>query len=110
MNIIESFVEFFAFSSDERLARKIVRSYFKGMDVLFKEPSKGTVRFDVRSKRRFIGYNLERQGFYRVRDHKDRPLSGQSIDSFDQIHFGKVTVAVESDKGRSVWNFAQNAR
>lgn len=98
----------FKYNRDERLARRIVRQHF-GSDVLFKSESKGTVRFDVRKPSKYIGYDQLAQGFYRVRKNKVRPLSGDNIDSFDQIHFGKITIGIESAKGRSVWSFASNA-
>lgn len=98
----------FKYNRDERLARRIVRQHF-GSDVLFKTESNGTVRFDVRKPSKYIGYDQLAQGFYRVRKNKVRPLSGDNIDSFDQIHFGKITIGIESKKGRSVWNFSANA-
>lgn len=111
MQFIENTIDLlsFKYNRDELLARRIIRQQFGG-DILFKKESKGTVRFDVRSKRDIIGYNLERQGFYRVRKNKDRPLSGDNIDSFDQIHFGKITIGIESNKGRNVWNFSAHAQ
>ena len=64
-----------------------------------KETSNGTTRFTL----------LGKQGFYRVRKVKSRwGISKGS--SFRQIHLGKLTVALQRSKGRSLFGFAFNAR
>jgi hypothetical protein len=68
-----------------------------------KATSNGTTRFTV----------LGKQGFYRLRSQKKRwgfgNINGKPS-SFKQIHLGKLTLALESKKGRSLFNFAINAR
>ena len=93
--------EYFKFNSNERLARNLVRSYFPSSSVDFKKESKGTVRFIVDG--------IKDQGFYRVRSSKDRGLGSDHINSFDQVHVGKITIAVERQQGRDLWNFALTA-
>ena len=68
-----------------------------------KPESKGTTRFVV----------LGKQGFYRKRLVKSRWGFGNvngKPSSFKQIHLGKLTLALESKKGRSLFNFAFNAK
>lgn len=69
-----------------------------------KSTSNGTTRFTI----------LGKQGFYRKRLIKSRwgfgNANGKPSNSFKQIHLGKLTLALESKKGRSLFNFALNAR
>ena len=68
-----------------------------------KETSNGTTRFTI----------LGKQGFYRLRSQKKRWGFGNvngKPSSFKQVHVGKLTLALESKKGRSLFNFAINAR
>lgn len=68
-----------------------------------KPESKGTTRFIV----------LGKQGFYRKRSKVSRWGFGNvngKPSSFKQIHLGKLTLALESKKGRSLFNFAFNAK
>lgn len=83
------------------LARDLVRFYFDGSEIQFKPESNGTVRFSDGA--------LGLQGFYRIRSRKDRGLGANHDDSFDQVHIGKLTIAVERAAGRDVWNFAVGA-
>lgn len=64
-----------------------------------KETSNGTTRFTL----------LGKQGFYRVRKIKSR-WGFDSGSSFRQVHLGKLTVAIERKKGRSLFAFAFNAK
>jgi hypothetical protein len=88
-------------SKDTQLARDLVRFYFPGQDIKFKPEKNGTVRFSAGD----IGL----QGFYRIRKKGDRGLSSNHEDSFDQVHVGRLTIAVERFDGRDVWNFAVGA-
>jgi hypothetical protein len=69
-----------------------------------KPTSKGTTRFTV----------LGKQGFYRMRSRDSRwgfgNANGKPSDSFKQVHLGKLTLAIESKKGRSLFAFAFNAK
>lgn len=48
-------------------------------------------------------------GFVAIRKHKSRGYCVESGEVFTQIHLGKVTVAVENNRGkRRTWNFAGN--
>jgi len=83
------------------LARDLVRFYFPHDEIEFKPESKGTVRFNVGK--------LGLQGFYRIRSRKDRGLGANHENSFDQVHVGRLTIAVERPAGRDIWNFAVGA-
>ncbi len=83
------------------LARDLVRFYFNSDDIKFKPESKGTVRFSDGA--------LGLQGFYRIRSRKDRGLGSNHENSFDQVHVGRLTIAVERTDGRDIWNFAVGA-
>jgi hypothetical protein len=69
-----------------------------------KPTSNGTTRFTV----------LGKQGFYRKRSIKSRwgfgNANGKPSNSFKQVHLGKLTLAIESKKGRSLFAFAFNAK
>ena len=104
MTIKQTFKMIFGLESEmernHRLARELVKSYFPNSKILFCKESNGTVRFAV-SK-----YWAE--GFYRVRKLKDRGLGANHETSFDQIHMGKITIAVEKrPSGKALWNFSK---
>lgn len=69
-----------------------------------KPTSNGTTRFTI----------LGKQGFMRKRSTIKRwgfgNKNGKPSDSFKQIHLGKFTFALESKKGRSIFQFALNAK
>ena len=70
-----------------------------------KATKNGTTRFTV----------LGKQGFFRKRLVKSRWGFGNlkasnKPNSFKQMHLGKLTIALESKKGRSIFNFAKNAK
>lgn len=100
--------EYFQFSKTERVARNLVRSYFPQGSVEFKKVANGTVRFVAMANNGKLAES--KQGFYRVRSSKDRGLGSNHENSFDQVHIGKVTIAVERDAGRDLWNFAWTAQ
>lgn len=77
------------------------------MTLLSIKPTKNnTTRFTV----------LGKQGFFRVRTTKNRfgfgPMKKDPAkkNSFKQVHFAKFTLAIESRKGRSIFNFSKNAK
>ena len=86
---------------DNQLARDLVQFYFPNDEIEFKPESNRTVRFSVNK------YGL--QGFYRIRSRKDRGLGSNHENSFDQVHVGRLTIAVERTAGRDIWNFACGA-
>ena len=103
MNIKQAIKLVFGFGSEldrnHLLARELVKSYFPDSNIRFCKESNGTVRFDVD--------NLWCEGFYRVRKLKDRGLGSNSETTFDQIHIGKITIAVEKKPAdRDLWNFS----
>jgi hypothetical protein len=104
MQIIQKIKYVFGLESEiernHRIARELVRSYFPESEIVFCKESNGTVRFAV-SK-----YWAE--GFYRVRKSLDRGLGSNHEKSFDQIHCGKITIAVEKrPSGKILWNFSK---
>ena len=99
--------EFIKYTKSERIARNLVRSYFNEDSVEFKKEANGTVRFMVMPA---DGTMMKsKQGFYRIRKTKDRGLGANHENSFDQVHVGKLTIAVERQAGRDLWNFAWTA-
>lgn len=64
-----------------------------------KETSKQTTRFTI----------LGKQGFYRLRKIKKR-YGLERGNSFNQLHIGKLTVALQRKQGRKLFGFAFNAR
>ena len=104
MNIKQAIKLVFGLESEiernHRLARELVKSYFPNAKIVFCKESNGTVRF-ASSKYWF-------EGFYRVRKLKDRGLGANHEKSFDQIHIGKITIAVEKrPSGKALWNFSK---
>lgn len=68
-----------------------------------KATNKSTTRFTI----------LGKQGFYRLRKKVYRFGTGNlngKPSSFKQLHLGRLTVAIQSNKGRSLFGFAFNAR
>ena len=63
-----------------------------------KPTSKQTTRFTI----------LGKQGFYRLRKIKTR-YGLERGDSFNQLHVGKLTVALQRRQGRKLFGFAKNA-
>lgn len=87
----------------EKLLRFTLKAAAKltGKKATFKKESKGTVRFTLTNK-----HGQALQGLYRVRKSQDRKLELQTGDTFTQLHYGKITVGLESAKVRQLWNFA----
>lgn len=110
------------FDANEQLARDIVENYAvqlygKTAKVFFKPEMNRTVRFDIEYSEDGFSTKKGIQGLYRIRRGNNvnsfRPVSGGNLlslnkgpDSFDQIHFGRITVGFESDTGRDICNFS----
>ena len=105
MNIKQAIKLVFGLESENeknhRLARELVQSYFPESRIEFKPESNGTVRFSVDT--------FKHDGFYRIRKIRNRGIASSHINSFDQIHVGKITIAFERIQGRQLWNFACGA-
>lgn len=105
MNIKQTLKMIFGLESENekshRIARELIQSYFPKSVIEYKPESNGTIRF--------VADSFKREGFYRIRKNKDRGLASSAINSFDQVHIGKITIAVERIQGRELWNFACGA-
>lgn len=105
MNIKQAIKIVFGLESEKemnhRIARELIQSYFPKSNIEFKPESNGTTRFSVDS--------IKHDGFYRIRKSLNRGIASSHIDSFDQIHIGKITIAFERVQGRQLWNFACGA-
>lgn len=99
------------------IVKALVRSYYVGKRVEFKAPSNGTIRFNVYKRNNTaIGseFTFTRKpkplssGFYRIRTIKSRPLQLIEGDTFKTLHFGKISLGLETGKRRTTSNFAGN--
>lgn len=107
MQAIADKLELEKMTKKEKLVRLTIKGAAKllGRKVEFKSESKGTVRFSLTNKT-----GKAKQGLYRIRKRDSRALELQTGDSFNQLHYGKVTIGLERNFGRDLFQFAINAK